>query len=221
MQRFLGQWQQRYSLFTDLEFNLDLFVAYRADTNWVGQITNIYDWNDVEVLWYNDNSKNTVRLRDIVPLNPNEFVNERVAWRDDRNIVGRITSVKKSTGRKGTKRTQSVLPVLGSVENILGTSNPDSAEAELSAEDSAVVSTADNAGTPCTPRVRQRVVTVNGLCVDVYAIRWMDNRYVHLLSTFCASLPVAELNRFDRKRRQYIRLQHLLQFWRTTTIWVT
>ena len=42
--------------------------------------------------------------------------------------------------------------------------------------------------------------------VDVYAIRWMDNRYVHLLSTFCTSLPVAELNRFDRKRRQYIKV---------------
>ena len=105
-------------------------------------------------------AKKTVRLRDIVPLNPNEFVNERVAWRDGRNIAGRITSVKKSTGRKGTKRTQSVFPVLGSVENILGTSNPDSVEAEQSAEDCAVVSTADNAGTPCTPRVRQRVVTV-------------------------------------------------------------
>ena len=34
---------------TDLEFDLDLFVAYRADTNWVGQITNIYDWNDVGI----------------------------------------------------------------------------------------------------------------------------------------------------------------------------
>ena len=64
-----------------------------------------------------------------------------------------------------------------------------------------------SSGPSAMPRgtIEVKAALVDG--VDVYAIRWMDNRYVHLLSTFSASLPVAELDRFDRKRRQYIKVR--------------
>ena len=82
---------------TDLVFDKTLFVYFPSDKSWTAKVTQIFDWNDFEVLWEKDKTKNCVTTKDVCPLNIDEFLGETVKWRDDGQIQGKIIRIGNKT----------------------------------------------------------------------------------------------------------------------------
>ena len=72
---------------TDLVFEKTLLVYFVTDESWTAMVTQIFDWNDFEVVWDKSNRKNSVTTQDVSPLNLETFLGERVKWRDDEQIL--------------------------------------------------------------------------------------------------------------------------------------
>ena len=90
---------------TDLIFDKTLFVYFLTDRSWTAKVTQIFDWNDFEVLWEKDETKNCVTTKDVCPLNLDEFLGETVKWRDDWQIHGKIIRIEdKTIENKKTKK---------------------------------------------------------------------------------------------------------------------
>ena len=79
---------------TDLVFEKTLLVCFVTDESWTAKVTQIFDWNDFEVVWDKSNRKNSVTTQDVSPLNLETFRGERVKWRDDEQIEGTIARVR-------------------------------------------------------------------------------------------------------------------------------
>ena len=78
---------------TDLVFEKTLLVYFVKDESWTAKVTQIFDWNDFEVVWDKSNRK-ILTTKDVSPLNLETFLGERVKWRDDEQIEGTIARVR-------------------------------------------------------------------------------------------------------------------------------
>ena len=78
---------------TDLVFEKTLLVYFFTDESWTAKVTQIFDWNDFEVVW-DKSIKISATTQDASPLNLETFLGGRVKWRDDEQIEGTIARVR-------------------------------------------------------------------------------------------------------------------------------
>ena len=87
------QWSDRSIdtvLLTELLLPSELEVQWKHDPLWKGVLKNALDWAVLEVEW-DDGSRNIVDIKDVIPLNPREYVGQPVFWRED-STAGKIIS---------------------------------------------------------------------------------------------------------------------------------
>ena len=78
------QWSDRNIdtvLFTELLLPSELEVQWKHDPLWKGVVKNALDWVVLEVEW-DDGSRNIVDIKDVIPLNPREYVGHPVFWKE-------------------------------------------------------------------------------------------------------------------------------------------
>ncbi len=63
---------------TDLMVGTQIFVQWKYDDSWNGVIEKTFDRTTVEVSWNNDGTKNNVSLRNLMFVNPSEFMSKPV-----------------------------------------------------------------------------------------------------------------------------------------------
>ena len=73
---------------TELLLPSELEVQWKHDPLWKGVLKNALDWAVLEVEW-DDGSRNIVDVKDVIPLNPREYVGQPVLWKED-NTAGEI-----------------------------------------------------------------------------------------------------------------------------------
>ena len=89
---------------TDLILDKKLAVSWKYDDEWIGEVQNIEDTNNVEILWEKDGSINSVHVRHLKLVSPESYVGRRVSWKDpndpaEGHIVRMIAIPKKRKAR--------------------------------------------------------------------------------------------------------------------------
>ena len=85
------QWSDRSIdtvLLTELLLRSELEVQWKYDPLWKGVLKKDLDWAVLEVEW-DDGSRNIVDMKDVIPLNPREYVGQPVFWKEG-NTAGEI-----------------------------------------------------------------------------------------------------------------------------------
>ena len=80
-------------LLTDLTLSQAIWVAWKHDKTWVRDVKVVFDCMDVDVLWKGTQNTNIVSIEDRDFVNPRDFINLKVSWREDSNYIGTITKV--------------------------------------------------------------------------------------------------------------------------------
>ena len=79
------QWSDRSIdtvLLTELLLPSELEVQWKHDPQWKRVLKNALDWAVLEVEW-DDGSQNIVDIKDVITLNPRDYVGQPVFWKED------------------------------------------------------------------------------------------------------------------------------------------